>query len=340
MTENKDYIIAVDAMGGDKAPMINVQGAVDAVNQNQNIKVILIGDQDIVSTELAKYKFNKEQISIKHASQVIDYNDSPTSAVKQKKDSSIMVGLNLLKKREALAFISAGSTGALLVGATLIVKRIKGVDRPALASLLPAQDRYTFLIDSGANMDSKPSYIPNFAIIGKIYMENIMNVENPKIGLVNVGTEDEKGDSFTKEAFALLKKTPNINFIGNIEGRDIPQGTCDIVVCDGFVGNVVLKVAEGTVQTFSNVLKKELKANFIYTLGALLSKGALMSIKKKFDYDEIGGAPLLGLQSLVIKAHGSSNSRSITSSINQCYKFIDSDIIGKIEKSLSDINKT
>ncbi|MFI3230013.1 MAG: phosphate acyltransferase PlsX [bacterium] len=340
MSNNKDYVIAVDAMGGDNAPFINIQGAVDAVNQNPKIKVVLVGQEEVISNELDKYsnKYNKEQITIRNATQVIDYSDTPTVAIKQKKDSSIVVGLNMLKKGEASAFISAGSTGALLVGATLIIKRIKGVERPALASLLPAKKRHTFLIDSGANMDSKPSYLPSFAIIGKIYMQNIMNVEDPKIGLVNVGTEDEKGDAFTKEAFKLLKKTPNINFVGNIEGRDIPEGNCDIVVCDGFVGNVILKVAEGTVQTFSSVLKEQLKSSFICSIGALFSKSAFLNIKKKFDYAEIGGAPFLGLKSLVIKAHGSSNAKAITSSINQCYKFIESDIIQKIEDSIGTCN--
>lgn len=331
----KDYIIAIDAMGGDNAPQEIVKGCIEAINENKNINLILVGKEQDIQTELNKYQYNKNQVTIQNATEIIHTTETPTNAIREKKDSSIVVGLKLLKEGKASVFVSAGSTGALLTGATVIIKRIKGVERPALATLIPnSKDGYTFLIDSGANMDCKPSYLPNFAKMGKIYMENIMNIQNPKIALVNVGSEKEKGDTFTKEAYELLKQTNNINFIGNIEGREIPEGYADVVVCDGFVGNVILKLSEGIVKTFSQIVKKEIKSNFLYSIGGLLSKGAFKNIKKKFDYAEVGGAPFLGLKSLVVKAHGSSNAKAIKSAINQCYKFIDADIASKIEKDI------
>ena len=335
----KDYIIAIDAMGGDNAPEEIVKGSIDAINDNKNIKIILVGKEQEIDSELKKYQYNKEQVQIQNATEVIQTTESPTAAIREKKDSSIVVGLKLLKEGKASAFVSAGSTGALLTGATVIIKRIKGVERPALATLIPnANNGYTFLIDSGANMDCKPSYLPNFAKMGKIYMENIMKINNPKVAIENVGSEKEKGVTFTKEAYELLEQTKNINFIGNIEGREIPAGDADVVVCDGFVGNVILKLSEGIVKTFSKVVKNEIKSNFLYSIGGLLSKGAFSNVKKKFDYAEVGGAPFLGLKSLVVKAHGSSNAKAIKSAINQCYKFIDTDIATKIENAILEDN--
>ena len=336
----KECVIAIDIMGGDNAPYETIKGSIDAINENKDIKLILVGKEDIVNSELQKYEYNKEQIIVQNATQVIETTESPTSAIREKKDSSIVVGLKLLKEEKANAFVSAGSTGALLTGATVIIKRIKGIERPALATLIPnANNGYTFLIDSGANMDCKPSYLPNFAKMGKIYMENIMKINNPKVAIVNVGSEKEKGDTFTKEAYELLEQTKNINFVGNIEGREIPAGDADVVVCDGFVGNVILKLSEGIVKTFSEVVKKEITSNLLYSIGGALSKGAFKNIKKKFDYAEVGGAPFLGLKSLVVKAHGSSNAKAIKSAINQCYKFIDTDIAAKIENDILEDNK-
>lgn len=221
-------------MGGDNAPYEIIKGVIDSINQNEKIKIILVGQENIIKSEIEKYKFNKEQIIIQNATEVISQCEVPTIAIKEKKDSSVVVGLNLLKEKKANAFISAGSTGAVLTGATVIIKRIKGVERPALATLIPnAKNGYTFLIDSGANVDCKPSYLPNFARIGKVYMENIMGIKNPKVGIVNVGIEKGKGNLFTKTAHELLLETENINFVGNVEGREIPSGVVDIVVCDG-----------------------------------------------------------------------------------------------------------
>ncbi len=333
----KECIIAVDAMGGDNAPYDIVKGSINAINKNNNIKIVLVGKEDTINDELKKYKYNQEQIIIENATEIIQTTESPTIAIREKKDSSIVKGLKLLKDGKADAFVSAGSTGALLTGATVIIKRIKGIERPALATLIPnAKDKYTFLIDAGANMDCKPSYLPNFAKMGQIYMQDVMNVENPKVAIVNVGEEKEKGDSFTKEAYNLLEQTKGINFVGNIEGREIPEGQADVVVCDGFIGNVILKLCEGIVKSFSNIIKREIKSKFLYSIGGLFAKGAFKNIKKKYDYREVGGAPFLGLKSLVVKAHGSSDDRAIENAINQCYKFIDADIVEKIEKAISE----
>ena len=333
----KDYIIAVDAMGGDNAPFEIVKGCIDAIKENNKITIILVGKENIISEELKKYEYDKNRIIIQNATEVIETCESPTSAIRAKKDSSIVVGLKLVKEEKASAFVSAGSTGAFLTGATVITKRIKGIERPALGTLIPTENGgYVFLIDSGANMDCKPSYLVQFAKMGQIYMENIMGIKNAKVGIINVGSEKEKGDSFTKEAFSLLENTKDINFIGNIEGRDLTTGVVDVIVCDGFVGNVMLKLCEGVAKSFGNIVKKEIKSNFIYSLGGIISKGAFENVKKRFDYAEVGGAPFLGLKGLAVKAHGSSNSKAIKNAINQCYKFIENDIVSKIESSMEE----
>lgn len=335
----KDYLIAIDAMGGDNAPFEIIKGAIEALNENKQIKIILVGKEQIIAEELKKYTYDTERIKIQNATEVIETCESPTNAIRNKKDSSIVVGLKLVKEEKADAFISAGSTGAVLTGATIITKRIKGIERPALATLLPAENgKYVFLIDAGANMDCKPSYLLQFAKMGQIYMENIMGLKNAKIGLVNVGTESEKGDLLTKETFKILEADNEINFFGNIEARDIPKGIVDVIVCDGFVGNVILKLCEGVTKSFSNIVKNEIKSNILYSIGGIISKGAFNNVKKRFDYSEVGGAPFLGLKGLVVKAHGSSNSKAIKNAVNQCYKFIQADIVSKIEMSIQNGN--
>lgn len=331
MKRLKNYLIALDAMGGDNAPFEIIKGAVEAVNENKNVNIILVGKEDVILNELAKHSYQKDRIQIQNASEVIETCEPPTTAIRTKKDSSLIVGLKLLKEGKVGAFISAGSTGALLTGATVITKRIKGIERPALATLIPNEKNgYTFLMDSGANMDCKPSYLLQFAKMGQVYMEDVMGIKNPKIGLVNVGAEAEKGDTLSKEAYNILKDS-NINFIGNIEAREIPAGVADVIVCDGFVGNVILKLCEGVIKSFSNIIKKEITSNFIYSLGGVLSKGAFKNVKKRFDYAEVGGAPFLGIKGLVVKAHGSSEAKAIKNAVNQCYKFIENDIVLKIE---------
>lgn len=328
-----DIIIAVDAMGGDLAPVETVKGCVQAL-ENENIRLVLVGRESEITAELEKYSYDKDRLSVADAPEVIGNDESPTAAIKQKKNSSIVVGLNMLKNGEAGAFLSAGSTGALLTGATVIAGRIKGVKRPALATVFPNTKGYTFLIDVGANVDAKPEYLVQFAKMGSVYMENIMGVENPRVGLVNIGAEKEKGNELVKAAYTLLEKA-EVNFIGNVEARDIPLGAVDVAVCDAFVGNVILKYSEGLSKGILSMLKEELMATTVSKIGAALSKGAFASLKKRFDYTEVGGAPFLGVNGLVVKAHGSSNAKAFKNAINQCSYFIEKDIVKKIEEKIS-----
>ncbi|NLK20976.1 MAG: phosphate acyltransferase PlsX [Epulopiscium sp.] len=329
----KKAIIAIDAMGGDNAPFEIVKGSIEAVNQ-KDIEIILVGDESKIARELKSYSYDPSKLSIVHASEVIDMEEAPVIAIRKKKDSSMVVGLNLLKDKKADAFISAGSTGALLAGGTFLVGRIKGVERPALAPLIPNKTGFSLLIDCGANMDSKPSYLSQFAQMGSIYMENIMGVSNPKVGLINVGVEKEKGNQLTKEAYSLMEEL-DINFMGNIEARDIPYGRADVIVCDAFTGNIILKYTEGFGLSLFDIIKEELMGSTLSKIGALLSKSAFKRIKHRFDYTEYGGAPMLGLQGLVIKAHGSSNSKAIFSAICQGIQFKEQKIVEQIEQRIN-----
>ncbi len=329
-----NIIIAVDAMGGDNAPFEIIKGCVSASDKNKNIKIILVGREYDIQQELDKYKYDKSRIEIVNADEVIATDEVPTSAIKNKKNSSMVVGLNLLKSGDASAFISAGNTGALLTGAVTIIKRIKGVERPALGTLMPMENgKSALLIDAGANVDAKPSYLVQFAKMGSIYMENVLGIENPSVGLINIGAEKEKGNSLTKETYELLEKA-DINFVGNIEARDLFLGNVDVMICDAFVGNVVLKFAEGFVKSIMRIIKKELISSFLSKIGALLSSGAFKKLKKHFDYSEVGGAPFIGLSGLVVKAHGNSSEKDINGAINQCIKFIENDIVNKIQEKI------
>ncbi len=328
-----EIVIALDAMGGDNAPSETIKGCIDAVSKKDNVKILLVGIDEIIRNELNKYNFDKDKIDIVHAGQVIGNDEVPTIAIKNKKDSSIVVGLNLVKEKKALAFISAGNTGALLTGAITIIKRIKGIERPALGTLLPTEKGYCLLIDAGANVDCKANYLVQFAKMGAVYMENVLRISNPKIGLVNIGAEKEKGNSLTKECYELLENA-EINFIGNVEARDITAGVCDVVVCDAFVGNVILKFAEGFGKTILKVIKNEFTADLMSKTGAILAKGAFKRLKNYFDYSDVGGAPFLGLNALVVKAHGSSKHEDFEGAINQCLSFIENDIVGKIQEKI------
>lgn len=325
-------VICVDAMGGDNAPVEIVKGAVESLVDSR-LHIILAGQESILETELKKYDIPRDRIEIAHADEVIGTDEVPTVAIKRKKNSSIVVGLNLVKQKGAHAFVSAGNTGALLTGATVILGRISGIERPALATLLPNVKGFSFLIDSGANVDCKPSYLVQFAKMGSIYMENVLGVQNPSVGLVNIGVEKEKGNALTKEAYGLLVDS-GLNFIGNIEARDIPLSGASIIVCDGFVGNVILKYSEGFTKGLMGMLKEELTAAAASQTGGPVSKDALINLKKRFDYDEIGGAPFLGLKALVVKAHGSSNAKAVKGAVNQCISFVEGDIVNKIEQKI------
>ena len=314
-------IVAVDAMGGDNAPIEIIHGAVDAVNAKENIKVILVGKEDVIKKELLNYNFNKDQVEIVHAPDVIHTGEPPVMAIRKKKESSLVVALNLVKEGTADAFVSAGSSGAILVGGQLIVGRIKGVERPPLAPLIPTKDGVSLLVDCGANVDARPSHLVQFAKMGSIYMENVVGIKNPTVAIVNIGAEEEKGNQLVKETFPLLKACSDINFIGSIEARDIPNGNADVIVCEAFVGNVILKLYEGLGATLIGKIKAGMMSSFRIKIGAMLVKPALKKALKSFDASEYGGAPLIGLNGLVVKTHGSAKANEVCNSILQCQKF-------------------
>lgn len=327
--------VAVDAMGGDFAPGEMVAGAVDAVAAKPGIQVILVGQEQTIVSELGKYTYNKDQIEVVNASEVIATDEPPVNAIRKKKDSSIVVGMNLVKKGEADAFVSAGSSGAILVGGQVIVGRIKGVERPPLAPLIPTEKGVSLLIDCGANVDARPSHLVQFAQMGSIYMEHVMGIKNPRVAVVNIGAEEEKGNALVKETFPLLKECEGINFTGSIEAREIPHGAADVIVCEAFVGNVILKLYEGVGATLIGMVKKGMLSTLRSKIGALLVKPALKETLKAFDASQYGGAPLLGLNGLVVKTHGNSKRTEVRNSIIQCVTFKEQGINDKIRQSLS-----
>lgn len=334
--------IAVDAMGGDNAPFEIVKGAIEAVNERKDIVISLVGQEDVVKKELEKYNYNKEQIEVVHASEVIETGEPPVNAIRKKKDSSLVVGMNMVKKGEADGIVSAGSSGAILVGGQVIVGRLKGVERPPLAPLIPTKDGVALLIDCGANVDARPSHLVQFAKMGSIYMENVVGIKNPRVAIVNIGAEEEKGNALVKETFPLLKECKDINFIGSIEAREIPRGGADVIVCEAFVGNVILKLYEGVGLTMMSMLKQGLMSSLRAKIGAVLIKPALKTTLKAFDANQYGGAPLLGLKGLVVKTHGSSKSTEVKNSIIQCISFKEQAINEKISECLAvkeNINK-
>jgi phosphate acyltransferase len=326
--------IAVDAMGGDNAPAEIVKGAVEAVNERTDIHVFLTGKEDVVKQELKKHTYKEDQITVVNASEVIETGEPPVNAIRKKKDSSIVVGMNLVKSGEADGFVSAGSSGAILVGGQVIVGRIKGVERPPLAPLIPTETGVSLLIDCGANVDARPSHLVQFAQMGSLYMEHVVGIKNPRVAIVNIGLEEEKGNALVKETFPLLRECPGINFIGSIEAREIPHGGADVIVCEAFVGNVILKLYEGVGATMLSMVKKGLMSDLRSKIGALLIKPALKRTLKSFDASQYGGAPLLGLKGLVVKTHGSSKANEVKNSIIQCISFKEQAIGEKIGECL------
>lgn len=331
-----EYIkVAVDAMGGDYAPQEPVKGAVEAVNAKSELFVYLVGKEDEIKKELEKYTYPQERIQIVHASEVIETGEPPVHAIQKKKDASLVVALRLVRKGGAAAFVSSGSTGAVLVGGQVLVGKIKGVERAPLAPLIPTANGVSLLIDCGANVDARPSHLVQFAKMGSIYMEHIVGVKNPKVGIVNIGAEEEKGNALVKETYPLLKECKEINFIGNVEARDIPSGVCDVIVTEAFVGNVILKLYEGLGNTLIKKVKAGMMTSFRSKIGALLVKPALKETLKSFDASEHGGAPLLGLKGLVVKSHGSAKAVEIRNAIFQCISFTQEDICGKIKEHIT-----
>ena len=324
--------VALDAMGGDNAPDEMIRGAIDAVNKAPDIHVCLVGQEEKINAFLSSCSYNREQISVVNATEVIETGEHPVNAIRKKKDSSIVKALGLVKSGEADAFVSAGNSGAILVGGQTIFGRIKGVERPPFAPLIPTAAGVSLLLDSGANVDARSSHLVQWARMGSIYMENVMGVKNPRVAIVNVGVEEEKGNALVKETFPLLKECPDINFIGSIEAREIPNGGADVIVCDAFVGNVILKLYEGVGSVLIKSVKKGLMSSLKSKIGALLIKDALKSTLKSFDASEYGGAPMLGLKGLVVKTHGNAKAKEVTTSILQCRKFKEQAINDKMNE--------
>ena len=328
-------VIAIDAMGGDNAPAEIIKGAIEAINERADIKLRLFGDKDKIETELNKYTYNKEQIGITHTTEEISCNEAPAMAIKKKKDSSLVVAIKSVKSGECDAIVSAGSSGAILVGGQVLIGKGKGVKRAPLAPLTPTAKGVSLLIDCGANVDARPEHLLQFAQMGSIYMENILGIKNPRVAIVNIGLEEEKGNALVKETYPLLKECKDINFIGSIEARNIPKGDADVIVCDAFVGNVILKLYEGTASTLIKKIKGAMMSSFKTKIGALLIKKSLKEELKTLDATEYGGAPLIGLNGLVVKVHGNATSKEIGNALIQCVKFKKQKINEKITASLN-----
>ncbi|MDD4371186.1 MAG: phosphate acyltransferase PlsX [Anaerostipes sp.] len=326
--------VAVDAMGGDNAPGEIVKGAVDAVNENNEIKVFLVGKENRIQEELKKYQYKREQIDVVNAEEEISCDESPVEAIRKKKDSSMVVAMKMVKDKSADAFVSAGSSGAILVGGQFVVGRIRGIKRSPLAVLMPTVKGVSLIIDCGANMDSKAEYLHSFAKMGSIYMEHVVGIKSPKVALVNVGMEEEKGNALVKETMPLLKDDQDINYSGYIEARDIHAGAADVIVCDAFVGNVILKLSEGLSSSLVRMIKKGLMSTVRSKIGAVLALPALKKTLKKFDATEYGGAPLLGLNGLVVKMHGNATAKETKNAIIQCITFSQENINSKIKEQI------
>lgn len=325
--------IVVDAFGGDNAPLEIVKGAALA-QRELGVDIILTGDKNIIDNCIKENDIKFANLEIVHTTDIITMHDEPTSLLRGHKDSSMAVAFKLLAEGQADAFVSAGSTGAIVVGGTLIVKRIKGVKRPAIGTMLPSPDSSYFLMDMGANAECRPEMLQQFGIMASIYLEKVENRANPSIGLLNIGTEDSKGGELQKQSYELLKEAP-INFVGNIESRELPKGVCDGVITDGFTGNIALKLIEGTSVTLFKMLKKVFYKNSITKLAALILKSGLKELMKKMDSSSVGGAPLLGVNMPVIKAHGSSDAIAIKNAIKQAKLFTENDVIGTICKNIN-----
>jgi len=332
--------IILDGMGGDNAPEEIVKGAVAAAGEIED-EIIIVGDPNAIEKQLKKCKYKGNKISIRPASEVITMEDSPVKAIRHKKDSSLVVGLNMLRDGEGDMFVSAGNTGALIVGSRLLLGRIRGIDRPALASIYPDMTggEPCLLVDAGASSESKARNMLEYGLMGSIYVEKVWGRERPRVGLVNLGAEESKGTSVTKDAYQMLAAS-KLNFIGNVEGRDVPKGVCDVIVCDGFTGNVILKLTEGVSLSIFKLIKNTLKSNVKAMVGGALVKSKLNGLKDEFDYEEYGGAPVLGVSGPVIKMHGSSTARAVRSAIIRGLPYARENVVDIIRQEMLDIAET
>jgi glycerol-3-phosphate acyltransferase PlsX len=327
--------IGIDAMGGDNAPHAVIEGVALYLKENRDDEIVIFGDKNIIEEECVQKVQPLDKLEIIDCKEKIEFEDEPVKAIRQKKDSSIVVGLQYLKEGKINAFVSAGSTGALLAGGLLIVGRIKGIDRPALTTRLPYKDGQYLLIDVGSNTDCRPINILQFAQMATVYVSKVLGKKNPTVGLLNIGTEENKGNDLSKQSYELLKSAKNINFVGNVEARSLPFLPPDIVVCDGFVGNIVLKLTEGMGLLFFDILKDIAKSSFRAQIGGLLLKPYLKRLKGKYDYKEVGGAPLLGIDGIIVKCHGSSDGQAIFSGIHQAKAFYENNVLALLKEEIT-----
>lgn len=333
--------IVVDAMGGDFAPKVNVDGAIDALREFADVEIVLAGPQALLEETIGAYADQdayakvKDRLSIVDAPEVISTEEHPVMALRRKKNSTFVVGMDIVRRKEAQAFVSAGSTGALMAGAMFKIGRIKGIARPALATMLPVPGRPLLLVDAGANTDCKPSWIVQFAMMGSIYADKVMGVKNPQVGLLNIGVEAAKGNEQAQKTYELMEKPQPFAFCGNVEARDALAGKCDVLAADGFVGNVLLKNTEGVIAMLFGLLKDGLMGSAKGKVAALLAKDTFKGLKKSFDSTEVGGAPLLGVEGAVIKAHGNSNARAIFCAIRQARQVVDGGVVDLIREEVS-----
>ena len=330
--------IILDGMGGDNAPLEIVKGAVEASSKIDH-QIVIVGREDEINAELAKYNYDESKIQVVHASEVIENEDSPVKAIRRKTDSSMVKGLTMLKDGEGDLFISAGNTGAYMAGSLFILGRIPGIDRPAISSIYPIAGGAlpSIIVDAGANSECRPSNLLEFAIMGSLYMEKVMDRKNARVGLVNLGVEENKGTTVTKAAHKLLKEA-DLNFIGNVEARDVPKGACDVIVCDGFTGNIILKLTEGFAWNLLKTMKKKFTDGLSAKMGAVLLAGKVKEIKDEFDYSEYGGAPILGVNGHVIKLHGSSGATAVKNAIIKGIPYAQENVVGRITSAMEGVD--
>ena len=326
--------VALDAMGGDRGPVVNIEGAVAAARE-LGLSVVLVGNEEELRRSLQRHSTNGLGITICHAPETVGMNESPSAALRKKKHSSIRVGLELVKRGEADAFISAGNTGAVMATAMVTLGSLPGVERPAIALIVPTLRGQSILLDAGANADCKPRHLLQFAIMGDIYARQVMGKKSPTVGLLSIGEEESKGNELTREAFKELEEERSLNFTGNVEGRDVFSGAADIIVCDGFTGNIALKISESAAEFFTVLLKEELEKGLVGKLGALLTRGAFRRFKKRVDYTEYGGAPLLGVGGMCIISHGRSTAKAIKNAIRVAAECVENKVIEHIRKGIA-----